>query len=217
MIAKRWARQDDYDAEVYAESASSGVPVSLIKATIAAESAFNPQAFREEAPRSSLPPTQDFPQGGDASYGLMQILSRTARALHYTGSLGGLFNPRENIRLGAKLLRDNLARTNWDVADSVSAYNGGFRPQLGYGERSPSGNYANQAYVDRVIGYADYFRQWEAEKGGGTVGAPSFRESPGDSGGRLVSPPQMKIGAFGWSVAVVCGLALWALLMRACL
>lgn len=180
-LTPRWARQDDFNAAVYAASARHGVTPALIKATIAAESAFNPRAYRAEAPRPSLPPTPDFPQGGDASFGLMQVLSRTARGLGYLGPLDGLYDPATSIDLGSKYLGQQSRRYHGAVSDTVSSYNAG-------SVRMVSGRYSNQAYVDRVLGYLDYFRQWEAQKGRapGTVPA-SFPEpdvpEPGRGGG----------------------------------
>jgi soluble lytic murein transglycosylase-like protein len=153
----RWNRERDFDNEVRIASLSTSVPFPLIKAVIAAESAFNPRAIRTEQPRPSLPPTPDFPAGGDASLGLMQLLIRTARGLGYTGTMEGLYDPLTNVGLGARLLRQNLDRAGGRVADAISAYNGGFRPSLGFGSKLPSGQYGNQDYVSRVLGYYDYF------------------------------------------------------------
>lgn len=187
-LTPRWARQDEFDAAVYAASARWGVTPALIKATIAAESAFNPHAYRAEAPRPSLPPTPDFPQGGDASFGLMQVLSRTARGLGYLGPLDGLYDPATSIDLGTKYLSQQQRRYQGAVSDTVSSYNAG-------SVRMVSGRYSNQSYVDRVLGYLDYFRQWEAQKGGaGAAGTPaSFPAGAPDSGaGPGPDPPVAK-------------------------
>jgi hypothetical protein len=83
--------------------------------------------------------------------------------------MGGLLEqPALAIELGAKLLAENMARTGGSVADSLSAYNGGFRPSLGFGVPL-NGRYGNQLYVDRVLANYQYFQQWEAMK----RGAPS--------------------------------------------
>lgn len=162
----RWARERDYDVQVNATSIKYGVSRALIKAVIGAESAFNPQATRIESPRLSLPPTPDFPNGGDKSYGLMQLLSRTARGLGYAGPLVGLLDAGKNIDLGTKLLAQNMRMANGHVADSVSAYNGGFRPALGFGAVRPTtGQYQNQAYVTRVLDLQRYFLGEEGQSG----------------------------------------------------
>ena len=220
MTTPRWAGQDTYDGFIHAAVArygGMGLTTPLVKAIIAVESGFNPMAYRAEPARPSLPPTADFPQGGDASFGLMQLLARTARGLGYIGQLDGLFNPSINIDLGVRLLSNDLRRTG-SLTDSVSAYNGGIRPSLGYGSPLASGKYANQSYVDSVLRNLDYFREWEAMKGGvGDVPAPfpvrpaamdSGRDSPLDR----TATTEAEISRT-WSVpriAVVGGLLVWA-------
>lgn len=90
-----------------------------VLATIAVESSFNTNAYRAE------------PQLGDASYGLMQVLSRTARDMGYSGAADGLFDPETNIRVGMAYMRwtwefleRKLGRTPSE-AEWFSAYNGG--------------------------------------------------------------------------------------------
>jgi hypothetical protein len=120
----RWTRENAYDAAVQQASAEFGVRVPLIKGVIGRESAFVPNALRGE------------PQIGDASYGLMQLLYSTAKGLGYTGTPEGLFDPATNIHYGTKLLAQNLSRTGGDEASAISAYNGGWRPSLGFGVRA---------------------------------------------------------------------------------
>lgn len=158
-LAKRWVRQDEFDTLLYAAANAHGIPPVFFKALVAAESAFNPQAYREEPPKTSLPPTADYPQGGDASYGLTQVLSRTARGLGYQGPLGGLYDPATNLNLGATYLGQQWSRYSGDPAKAAAAYN------AGSARYTATGSFINQAYVDRVMSYAEYFRQWEAGKG----------------------------------------------------
>ena len=120
----RWSRENAYDAAIQAASAEFGVRVPLIKGVIGRESAFVPTAKRGE------------PQIGDASYGLMQLLYSTAKALGYTGTPEGLLDPATNIHYGTMLLSQNLSRTGGDEASAISAYNGGWRPSLGFGARA---------------------------------------------------------------------------------
>lgn len=120
----RWSKENAYDAEIQAASAEFGVRVPLIKGVIGRESAFVPTAKRGE------------PQIGDASYGLMQLLYSTAKALGYTGTPEGLLDPATNIHYGTMLLAQNLSRTGGDEASAISAYNGGWRPSLGFGARA---------------------------------------------------------------------------------
>lgn len=159
-----------------------GVPEGLIMATIGQESGWNKKALRLEV------------KIHDASYGLMQILYRTARQLGYKGERGeaeklsGLFDPATNIELGTRLLAQNRKMAgNW--SGSISAYNGGWRPLLGFGRPAVEdlsiclarhqltgecikrrevklGEYANTEYVEAVLA------RWKAyypDDFGGTI------------------------------------------------
>lgn len=166
-----FAHENDYDAVVNSVSQVYGVPAPLIKAVIAQESRFNPNAKRAEP-------------GGDASWGLMQLLYRTAVGdLDFNGQAEALLDPGVNIPLGTRYLAQQFGKAGtWDGA--VSAYNGGWRPSLGFGVPAttphriclrrnaatgecerwhdvPVGEYANQEYVDRVRAYEQYFRTGE--------------------------------------------------------
>jgi soluble lytic murein transglycosylase-like protein len=147
----RWSRENSYDTIVNAEAAAQGVPPALIKAVIGQESAFVPNATRAE------------PQIGDASTGLMQLLAKTAKALGYTGTPQGLFDPATNIHYGTKLLSENLARVSGDIPRAVSAYNGGWRASLGFGTPFPNGQFKNQGYVNRVLANLKYFRDLDTQ------------------------------------------------------
>lgn len=163
-LAKRWTNQDNFDASIRLAAQAYTVPVSLIKAIIGIESGFNPLAYNPNDP------------GG--AWGLMQMIPSTARALGFLGTMADLQqNPHLAIDLGTKLLGQNLRRTGGAVADSVSAYNGGFRPALGYGAVRPNGTYANQGYVSLVLDAKQYFDAYEASKypvtGPGSAPAPT--------------------------------------------
>lgn len=99
---------------------------ALVKGLIAAESSFNPSATRGE------------PHLGDASIGLMQVLYSTAKGLGFPGPTGdvtkltGLYAPATNTYYGARLLRKLLLQAG-NEAGAISAYNGGYRPSLGFG------------------------------------------------------------------------------------
>src|SRR5262245_2413653 len=112
------AMNNNYDALISASSARYGVPFAWVKAVIGNESNFNPTAYRAE------------PRLGDASYGLMQLLSETARGLGWSGEdAEELYDPELNIELGTKYLADLRARYGDDFRRVYSAYNSG-RPDL---------------------------------------------------------------------------------------
>jgi len=135
--------------------------VWVIKGVAAHESGFNPLAVKVEAPRDTLPPTPDFPKGGDESRGLMQVLVRSARNYGFAGDKDGLYNPDVSVDLGTRILRDNLARANNRLDIALAAYNGGWSSASHDDPRrisGPSSPFLNQDYVDTVLRYANYFR-----------------------------------------------------------
>lgn len=173
----RWTNENAYDSIIRDVSSRYDVPVPLIKAIIAQESSFRPNAYRAEVAI------------GDASRGLMQILLSTAKGEGYTGIGGdptqgtGLFNPATNIEFGTSYLASQLQRTGGNVRDAISAYNGGFRPNLGFGKVTTQplrlclardgqgtciqyrnvavGEYGNQPYVNAVLSNLAYFESQE--------------------------------------------------------
>jgi len=144
-------------------AARYSLPPAIVAGVVAAESAFNPQAYRAE------------PALGDASRGLMQILSTTARGLGYTGPPAGLFDPATNVNLGARYLRQlyDAARASGPLVTdyeawtrALSAYNAGFstvRP--GDAKRDATGAPINADYIARV-------RRWAARFSGSLADAP---------------------------------------------
>src|SRR4029450_7443833 len=104
---------NDFDPLISASSARWGVPFQWVKAVIGTESNFDPDAYRAE------------PRIGDASYGLMQLLSETARGLGFSGDPAELYDPERNIDLGTKLLAQLRARYGADFRRVYSAYNSG--------------------------------------------------------------------------------------------
>jgi len=92
--------------------------VADVLAIIEIESSFDPWAYRAE------------PQLKDASIGLMQILTSTARDRGFTGKSEGLFDPVVNVRLGMAQLKwsyDYLAGRlgTVDSAVWIGSYNAG--------------------------------------------------------------------------------------------
>lgn len=144
---------EDYDALIRKHAAGFGLPVAWIKAVMQQESSGRPDAYRAE------------PQINDASYGLMQLLYRTAKGLGYEGSPEGLYDPETNIFLGSKLLADLRSRYGDDLRRVYSAYNSG-KPDLYLTNSQVASN------VNRVIGYLAEFLKKEpfiVATGGGAV------------------------------------------------
>ena len=186
----RWANEDLWAGVIAGAAARHGIPVALLNAVIAVESGFRPDAYRPEVAI------------GDGSAGLTQILLGTARGEGYAGVLGeggnltGLFDPATNIEYGASYLARQYTRASGDIRGAASAYNGGWRPSLGFGvpatvpltvvlARDALGNvlrratvqpgqYGNQSYVDAVMGNYDYFaKKQQAASLGGIVLSPT--------------------------------------------
>ncbi len=170
----KWLNENAWDDVIAASSRRYNVPMALIKAIIGQESKFNPAALRGEA------------KIGDSSIGLMQILLSTARGEGFSGTAGtqspltGLFDPATNITFGTSYLSKCIARTG-DISGAVSMYNGGYRPELGFGARAlkavtvclrrdstgkcvetrsvKAGEFGNQPYVNAVLEYMAYFEK----------------------------------------------------------
>jgi soluble lytic murein transglycosylase len=81
-----------------------GVPSSLIKAIIKAESGFEPNAVSDKG-----------------ACGLMQIMPETARDL----GLSDTFDPRENILAGVRYFDDLMRQFQGSVSLALAAYNAG--------------------------------------------------------------------------------------------
>ncbi len=122
----RWKHEHDFDAEIQAAVTRAGVPLLLTRALIAQESGFDPNVVRGE------------PQLGDASIGLMQVLLSTARRYHPGITVEQLKEPAVNVGIGTQLLADLLHQAGGDWWRAASAYNGGWRPELGFGTVLPA-------------------------------------------------------------------------------
>jgi soluble lytic murein transglycosylase-like protein len=99
------------DPIISAAAMTYNVDAALIKSVITKESSWNVGALRNE------------PQIGDASYGLMQLLLRTAQGMRPGTTPSDLFDPAINIDLGTRYLAGQLGQYGYPAG--VSAYNAG--------------------------------------------------------------------------------------------
>lgn len=126
----RWNKSGkDYDVHVKAAAQKYELPPALIKAVMAAESAFNPRAVSRRG-----------------AQGLMQLMPDTAREL----SVADVWDPAQNIDGGARYLRKLWTQYDGDLFRTLSAYNAG--PEAVRRARGPIPNIAEtQDYVRRVL------------------------------------------------------------------
>jgi hypothetical protein len=209
----RWANENVFDAAIHEAALKYGVPSELIKAVIAKESGFNHRAVRPE-PAYKCALTGKV---GDASIGLMQILHCTAMGEGFRGTVEELYEPYTNIDYGTRYLANQLHQASGYVPGGVSAYNGGWNPNIGFGaavtragitvclardtktgkcissRTVPIGEYANQPYVDSVMANYQYFRNESVKKppGNGTPSPPltvAHRRAESESDGPISRP-----------------------------
>ena len=102
-----------------------GVDAALVKAVVAVESAFEPDAV---SPKGALGLMQVIPETGER-YGVSADRKRTVEQK--------LLDPTINIDVGTRYLRDLLALFADDVALALAAYNAGEATVLKYGRTVP--------------------------------------------------------------------------------
>jgi hypothetical protein len=175
----RWANEEMYDSAIEGAARQHDVPADLIRAVIATESNYRPEVSRVEKLLN------------DASIGLMQILFNTAKGEGYAGTVQGLYDPTTNIAYGASYLSSMYHRAGGDVQRAMSAYNGGWRPELGFGTKATRpvticlardaagkctktrnvqiGEFGNQPYVDATTANLQYF---QSKRSTGSVASP---------------------------------------------
>lgn len=148
-----------FAAEIDAAAARHGVDPALLRGLIRQESNFDPSA------RSSAGAT-----------GLTQLMPATARSLGVTNAL----DPAQAIEGGARYLRQQLDAFGGDVAKGLAAYNAGPGAVNRFGGIPP---YAEtQAYVRRVMAYADEYRS--AVPVSAVAATPSSSTVTGPHGGQ---------------------------------
>jgi hypothetical protein len=163
-MPKLFNKEDDYNAIILKVSQETGTPYAVLKGFVALESAFDEKAYRYEA------------HINDASYGLAQVLNRTARGVGFTGEPAELFDPYKSLKYGGLFIRA-LAKQYPNLLDLIAAYNMGFPRKitattqlianvygypLEYRTKPPADwVYANEPYVRRVASYIAYYQAKE--------------------------------------------------------
>jgi hypothetical protein len=132
----RGPSKGDFDGIILRAAGRHGVRPALVKAVIAAESNFQPDAVSHVG-----------------AQGLMQLMPGTARELGVDRPFGVV----ENIDGGVRYLRAMLDRYG-DVSRALAAYNAGPTAVDRYGGIPPYRE--TQAYVKRVL---EYYRGYRAE------------------------------------------------------
>ncbi len=125
----RAPRRSDYDPLIAEVARAHAVPPALVKAVIAAESAFNPGAISRAG-----------------AQGLMQLMPATADELGVLDPFSAL----QNVQAGTSYLRQLMDRYG-DLPQALAAYNAGPKAVDRYGGIPPYRE--TQAYVARVLTY----------------------------------------------------------------
>ena len=122
-----------------------GVDLALVKAVIAAESAYEPEAV---SPKGALGLMQVIPATAER-YGVADDRRRTVAQK--------LFDPAINLSVGTRYLRDLLAMFAGDVALALAAYNAGENTVLRYDRQVPPYP-ETQEYVKLVQQFHAFYR-----------------------------------------------------------
>jgi hypothetical protein len=127
--------------------------------------------------------------------GLMQVVYRTAQGGGFSGTRDELLDSSNSIKYGCLHLHDRLDENNvsWsanyitysgDLEATLSQYNKGNKnPTKGVGVRLANGRFGNQSYVDRVVGFYNYFRKKN--------GHPPIKSGPQFQRAVLTPPPKV--------------------------
>lgn len=132
-----------YGSQIHAAARETNVDPALIHAVISVESGYNPAA------RSSA-----------GAVGLMQLMPGTAKRYGVTNRL----DPAQNIRGGARYLRDLKVLFDDNLQLVLAAYNAGEEAVMKYGRRIPPYR-ETAAYVPKVLGHYRRFRPAPAAPG----------------------------------------------------
>lgn len=130
------AYRKQYTPLVTVVAKEHGLEAALLHAVITVESGYNPQA---RSPKGAI--------------GLMQLLPETAERY----AVRNIWDPRENLRGGAKYLRDLLALFNNNLSLALAAYNAGEGAVLVAGNKIPPFP-ETRSYVPKVLAHYERYR-----------------------------------------------------------
>ncbi len=122
-------RRKEYEGVIHRIARQYHLYPELLHAVVRTESAYNPQAVSSAG-----------------AIGLMQLMPQTAKRYQ----VKNIWDPVENLRGGARYLRDLLDRFNNDLRLALAAYNAGENAVKKYGNRIPPYP-ETQRYVRRVL------------------------------------------------------------------
>jgi soluble lytic murein transglycosylase-like protein len=97
-----------YAAIIARHARENGIPLALASAVVQIESKFNPRVT-----------------GRAGEIGLMQIKLQSARAMGYTGSRAGLYDPETNIKYGMLYLAGAHKLGGGSTCGTILKYQGG--------------------------------------------------------------------------------------------
>lgn len=118
-----------FDELIAQVAVRQGIDAALLHAVIAVESAYEPMAVSRRG-----------------ASGLMQLMPETAKRY----GVADVFDPADNVRVGAQYLNDLLKRFDGDLSLTLAAYNAGEGAVLKYGKRVPPFR-ETIAYVNKVV------------------------------------------------------------------
>ena len=130
-------RPSQFHGHILAAARETKVEPALIRAVINVESGYNPSA-RSHA----------------GAVGLMQLMPGTAQRYGVTNRL----DPEQNIRGGARYLRDLKAMFNNNLQLVLAAYNAGEQAVIRYGKKIPPFRETTE-YVPKVL---SHYRKYQA-------------------------------------------------------
>jgi soluble lytic murein transglycosylase-like protein len=123
------ARSAEYDGVIRLAAKDATIQAALVRAVIVVESGFNPRATSKKG-----------------AIGLMQLLPATAKRY----GVKNIYDPEQNVRAGARYLKDLLVRFDSNLELALAAYNAGEEAVERYGRHVPPFR-ETLAYVPSVM------------------------------------------------------------------